>query len=41
MLRCINNEKVPLYSLTCERAFTKQLLRANLLLCLNCLKEKL
>jgi len=41
MLRCITNEKVPLYIPTHEGPPTRQLSRANLLLCPNRLKEKL
>ena len=41
MLRFITNKEAPLYAPTCEGSSTRQLSRANLLLCPNCLKEKL
>ncbi|MED4060918.1 competence protein CoiA [Priestia megaterium] len=39
MLRCITNAQVQLYAPACEESSTRQLSRANLLLCPNCLKE--
>ncbi|MCR8928847.1 hypothetical protein NLI92_004270 [Priestia megaterium] len=39
MLRCITNEQVSLYAFNCEESPTRELSRAGLLLCPNCLKE--